>query len=71
MKQGGKYEYGRANTCVCVYMYILFSVSQGMDHMKVRRSISKGLQEGQIMTSMGFKYWPLGLSSIKKKKKKG
>lgn len=41
-----------------------------MDHMKVRRSISKGLQEGQIMTSMGFSTFVfVGLSFYLKKKK--
>ena len=42
-----------------------------MDHMKVRRSISKGLQEGQIMTSMGFSTFVfVGLSFYLKKKKR-
>lgn len=63
---------GQIHVCVCLYMYILFSGwSRGMDHMKVRRSISKGLQEGQIMTSMGFSTFVfVGLSFYLKKKKR-
>ena len=36
---------GQIYMCVCVYMCLLFcGWSWGMDHIKVRKSISKGLQ---------------------------